>query len=247
MAEKRDAPVLPVAELDGAELLARRMDAPMAGLGVLFAVLVLVETVSRPAGRVGAWLAVASWVLWAVFVAEFGLRLVIAEDRWRFLRRNWWQVIFLAVPFLRVLRVTRLARLARAGRIASSAVRTSRTAQRRLGSRLAWLATVTLIVIVAASQVAFELGDYPSYGEALYEAALATITGEPMRQRGAGVRVLGVFLAVYSVVVFAALAGSLGAFFLERPDSARIRLLAAAESEAHGGGDHERHEADLHQ
>ncbi len=39
---------------------------------------------------------------------EYAARLVIATDRLRFLRRTWWQLLFLALPFLRFLRLVRL-------------------------------------------------------------------------------------------------------------------------------------------
>ena len=53
-----------------------------------------------------------------------------------------------------------------------------------------------------------------SYGDALHGAALATISGEPLEMDGALAKTLEVVLALYAVVLFAALAGSIGAFFL---------------------------------
>ena len=73
-------------------------------------------------------LTVAGWVLWAVFCAEFVVRLVVAPDRRRFLGRNWWQVLFLVLPFLRFLRLVRAVCFLRSGRVMSSAVRSTRTA-----------------------------------------------------------------------------------------------------------------------
>lgn len=79
----------------------------------------------------------ATWSLWSFFVAEFAVRLVLAPSTTRFLRRNWWQAVFLAVPFLGFLRAfTRSARVARA---LSSSVRGTRTAGRAFGSRVAYL------------------------------------------------------------------------------------------------------------
>jgi voltage-gated potassium channel len=141
---------------------------------------------------------------------------VIAPSTRTFLRRNWWQLIFLAVPFLRFMRPLARLRLPRLGRVVSSAVRTSRTATRKLSGRVTWLAALTLIVVLSASQIAHAYGDYDSYGRALHDTALSAITGEPLGQDAAVVQVLEIVLALYSVVVFAALAGSLGAFFLER-------------------------------
>jgi voltage-gated potassium channel len=73
-----------------------------------------------------------------------------------------------------------------------------------------------LFVLVLTGQLLFATGTYSHYGDALHGAALAAITGEPLAADGAVARWTEVALAVYSVAVFAALAGSLGAFFLRR-------------------------------
>ncbi len=201
-----------------AERIADRLDIPITAAGVVFLLLVLVETISAPQGGIGTVFAVASWVLWALFVAEFLVRLVIAPSTSTFLRRNWWQLIFLAVPALRFVRALRVLRAARVGRVLSSAVRSTRTAGRKLSSRLAALGVVTLVVVLATSQLLFELGEYDSYADALDDAALATISGEPFFPEHAALRVVQIVVVAYSVVVFAALAGTMGAFLLERRD-----------------------------
>ena len=199
-----------------AEWVADRLDRPITIAGFVFLFVVLADLFvprATPAGRV---LEIAGWLLWGLFVVEFGVRLFIAPSTSEFLRRNWWQLIFLAVPFLRFLRPFARLRVPRLGRVVSSAVRSSRTAARRLSGRLSWLTVLTLIVIVAASQVVFEFGAFSSYGDALYRTALATVTGEPLAQDAPVLQVLDVVLGIYSVVVFAALAAMLGAFFVDR-------------------------------
>lgn len=206
-----------------AEELASRLDLPMAALGIVFGLLVLAETVVEPRGNVGVAFQVTTWVLVAVFVGEFGLRLYVAPSRVAFLRRNWLQLVFLVLPFLRILRALpglRALGRARAGRILSSAVRATRTAGRSFRGRIAWLSTVTLIVILASSQLLYEYSDVDSYTEALYLAAMAAITGEPTTLSGFA-RVMDVVLAAFSVAVFATLAGTVGAFLLERASDER--------------------------
>ncbi|GIJ81409.1 hypothetical protein SAMN05443287_12033 [Micromonospora phaseoli] len=95
--------------------LARRLDKPMGALGVLFVLVVLGQALARPP-TLSTALTVVGWVLWAVSVAEFALRAWLARHHARrFWRRNWWQVILLAVPFLRFARAATL-RAARAPR-----------------------------------------------------------------------------------------------------------------------------------
>lgn len=218
-----------------AERIADRLDLPFTAAGAVFLLLVLAETVSDPQGAVGTAFSVTSWVLWAVFVGEFVLRLVIAPSTGRFLRRNWWQVAFLAIPALRFLRALRVLRAARVGRVLSAAVRSSRTAGRKLSSRLATLGVVTVVVVLAASQLVFELGGRDTYADALHAAALATVAGEPLLVEHAGLRVLEVGLLAYSVVVFAALAGAVGAYLLERSGEDRLRAEHAGAGSAGTG------------
>lgn len=210
-----DAGPRPVAprSVPHAEALARRLDKPMGALGVLFLFIVLGQTVAED-GRVLNVLSVASWLLWSAFVGEFALRAYVAKDQRRFWRRNWWQVVFLAVPFLRFLRAMSFMRVARVSSILSAAVRGSRSAGRLLSGRVAWLSVVTAVVVLAASQVLHLAGLYDSYGEALNDAAMSTITGAALETDAGIARVLEVILAVYSVAVFATLAAAVGAFFL---------------------------------
>lgn len=197
------------------EGLARRLDKPMGALGLVFVLVVLGQSLAREPWLVTT-LTVAGWVAWAVFVAEFGFRAVSARDRRRFWARNWWQLIFLALPFLRFARALTLLRAARVGGVLSAAVRGSRSAGRLLSGRIGWLSAVTGVVVLATSQLLYVLGAYESYGTALYDAALATVTGAPLSAAGGLARFLDVALAVYSVAVFATVAGALGAYFLER-------------------------------
>nr|WP_238452930.1 hypothetical protein [Micromonospora sp. ATA51] len=117
--------------------LARRLDKPMGVLGILFLLVLLGQALAhdQPLATV---LTVASWVLWAVFIAEFALRAWLARHTAReFWKRNWWQLIFLAVPFLRFARAATALRAARGTGVVAAAVRGSRSAGRLLTDRLA--------------------------------------------------------------------------------------------------------------
>lgn len=198
-----------------AEELLDRLTPAMAALGILFLLVVFGEQFAQPGSTLSLVLTWAGWALWAVFAAEFVARLVVAPDTARFLRRNWWQVVFLVLPFLRVLRLVRAVRVLRTGRVLSSAVRSSRSARQVLSGRVGWLAVVSAITVLGSSQLLYEFGDFLTYGQALHGAALAAITGEPLARPDPFSQVLEVLLAIFSVVVFATLAGTLGAYFLE--------------------------------
>lgn len=225
-------------DLTRAELIAARLDRPMGLLGILFLFVVLGQVLARESWLVTVF-SVLGWLFWAVFVGEFVLRAHVAGWSAAFWRRNWWQVLFLALPFLRFvralafLRLARVARVARLGGVLSAGVRGSRSAGRLLSGRLSWLAAVTAVVILAASQLYYVVDGDIRYGDALYQAALTTVTGGGLEGEGLFVRLLRLALAAYSVVVFATLAGSLGAYFLQRPDeSAAAEPLPGASGSA---------------
>lgn len=68
--------------------------------------------------------------------------------------------------------------------------------------------------MLASGQLLYEFGPGVTYGDALHAAALATISGEPLGMDGALAKTIEVVLALYAAVLFAALAGPFGAFFL---------------------------------
>lgn len=211
-----------------AETIEKRLDPAMGILGIIFALVVIAEAFVRPQETMGSSLAIAGWVLWGVFVTEFVARLVIAPSKTEFLKKNWWQAVFLAFPFLRLLRVMRAARFARAGRLVSSSLRAGRTAASTLTGRIGWLFGITVIVVMAAGQFLFEFGGYDSYDDALFASAMAAITGHALESETTVSRILAVALAVYSVVVFASLAAALGAFFMhgDRLDDGAVTELS---------------------
>ncbi|WP_369137483.1 hypothetical protein [Modestobacter versicolor] len=196
------------------EGLARRLDKPMGVLGLVFILVVLGQSLAKEPWLVTV-LTVVGWLCWGVFVAEFLQRALRARDRRRFWARNWWQVLFLALPFLRFARALTLLRAARLGGVVSAAVRASRSAGRLLSGRIGWLAALTGVVVLASSQLLYVGGAYAEYAPALHETALATVTGQPLSAEGGLARLLEVVLAVYSVAVFATLAGALGAYFVD--------------------------------
>ncbi len=197
------------------EGLARRLDKPMGTLGIIFLLVALGQSLAQDAWLVTT-LTILGWLLWAVFVVEFTFRAVTATDRCRFWRKNWWQVLFLVLPFLRFARALRVLRAARVVGVLSAAVRGSRSAGRLLSGRIGWLAAITGIVVLAISQLLYVLGAYSSYGSALHDTAMSTVAAEPLAADVGWVRVLEVVLAAYSVAVFATLAGAVVAYFLER-------------------------------
>lgn len=205
-----------------AGLVERRLDPVMAVLAVVWALFLGYELVAPTEQR--TVLATISNVIWVIFLAEFVVKLGISGHPLRFLRRRWPSVLFLALPALRALRLLRSLRALRvlpAARVLGSSYRAIGTATNLLQGRLGFLAAVTGIAVLSGGQLLFVLErghaeGVSSLGDALWWSANVATTGtlvfEPVTFPG---RLLSIVLSAFAMIVFAALAAALGAFFVE--------------------------------
>jgi voltage-gated potassium channel len=83
---------------------------PMLVLGAVWLLIVLVKLTYGS----NDFLTALGTLIWIVFIAEFAVRIIIAPDKARFLRRNWLTAIALTVPALRLVRAFAIFRAARA-------------------------------------------------------------------------------------------------------------------------------------
>ena len=205
-----------------AALLERRLDPFMAVLAVLWGLYLGYELVAPPGQR--PVLTLVSNIVWGIFVLEFVVKLAVSGAPLRFLRRRWPSVLFLVLPALRVLRVLRTVRTLRllpAARVLGASYRAVGTARGLLQGRIAFLAVTTVVVVVSGGQLLYVLeanrdGAVSSLGEAMWWSAnlsvSSTLVLEPVTTLG---RLLALVLSAYALVVFASLAGTVGAFFVE--------------------------------
>lgn len=236
----------PDEELTSRERLAgvveRRLDIPMAVLAVVWTALVAYELIAPAAQR--DTLTLVGNVIWIVFVAEFLLKLGVSGHPLRFLRRRWPSLLFLLLPALRLFRVFRAVRALRAlpaARVVGSSYRAVGTARGLLSGRITFLLATTAIAVFSGGQLLFLLergrdGGVGSLGDALWWSANLALSGsavlQPVTLAG---RVLALLLSAYAVVVFASVAGALGAFFMEsRAERAAVED-AVGEAAAAGG------------
>jgi len=214
---------------------------PMILLSLAWLVIVVVEL----AHGASALLEVFGTAIWAVFIAEFLLRLAIAPERLEFVKRNWLTVIALAVPAFRLFRAVRLLRAARAlrgmrlVRIVGTANRSMKTlkatlARRRFGYVVALTALVVLLG--AAGMLSFEPADeveggFSSYGDALWWTAMLVSTiGSafwPVTMEG---RLLCFLLSLYGLAVFGYITASFASFFVGRDAEEAAGPVAGADA-----------------
>lgn len=93
----------------------RSSEWPLAALAVLFLAVYATEVLAESLAP--GWhraLNIADYVIWALFVAEFFVRIALTSRRARYVLRHLPDLAMLALPFLRTLRVLRLIPLLRA-------------------------------------------------------------------------------------------------------------------------------------
>lgn len=90
----------------------RRLEWPLTAVAVMFLISYAVPILRPDLGP--AWLsfcAAVTWVTWAIFATDYVVRLALATDRWRFVRRNVLTLLVIVVPLLRPLRLLRMITL----------------------------------------------------------------------------------------------------------------------------------------
>jgi voltage-gated potassium channel len=216
--------------------LVRVLEAPMVVLSGVWLLLLIVEFTRG----LSPTLQVINDLIWAAFIAQFAVELVIAPERRLYLRKRWITAASLALPAFRLLRLARVVRAARVARAArglrlarllaglNRGMGTLARGFRRRG--LGYLVVLTAMVAFtgAAGMYRFELDapggpGFDSYGSALWWTAmlLTTMGSESWPQTGEG-RLLCLALAVYAFAVFGYVTAAIAAFFVDR-DAAQRR------------------------
>jgi voltage-gated potassium channel len=190
---------------------------PVIGVSAVVLVLLVLGDEGSPPNSVAH--SVLFWMILAIslaFVLEFVLRVIIAPSTWGYLKRYWWQIPLLLLPFLSVIRIVAALRVGRAGRALMAAGHGTRSAGQRFRGRIGWLAGMTAIVILSATDLLIDFGSYRTYGTAIHDASMGAINGSALSVRSGMTQALDPLLAMYSVIVFAGLAATTGGLFLEK-------------------------------
>ncbi|MEI4271906.1 ion channel [Klenkia sp. LSe6-5] len=195
---------------------------PMIGLAVLFVVAYAwrVLGVGLP-GWVETTLGLVTVAVWPVFLADYLVRLVLAERRWRFVRTNWVDGVAVLLPLLRPLRIISLVRVARV---------IDRRLATDLHGRVAGYVTVSasLVVFMAALAVLDAERGAPDanitdFGDAVWWAITTISTvgyGDRYPVTGEG-RVVAVLLMLAGIALLGVVTAAVASWFVDRVSDAR--------------------------
>ena len=86
----------------------RSAEWPLAAAALLFLGLFSVQVLVRPHGSEAHILWAVDWIIWGVFVLDYGVRLSLAPNRWHWFIRHLVDFAIVTLPFVRPLRLLRL-------------------------------------------------------------------------------------------------------------------------------------------
>jgi len=133
---------------DGYARWLRWTEWPLVALGLLFLVVLILPLAAPLSEGQAAVLDVANVVIWALFAADYALRLYLVDDRRMFVRTHVLDLIVVVVPFLRPFRLLRLVAI-----VISTSRRAGGLAVRRV---LLYVIGVTIIVMGVSAVVGFD-------------------------------------------------------------------------------------------
>ena len=225
--------------------LSRALDLPMAGASLLFLALVVASLALPGDSPHREWLEWAITAIWVLFAVEFLVRFAVAPERRAFLRRNWFDLLAVALPVLRGLRVVRAFRtLHGLGTLLASAQGTRLLSLSRAwlvlrrgaggvgqflrASRFAVVLTVTVLVVVLAAALVLQVernavgASIVTFWDALWWSAalVTTVASDKDPVTGLG-RVVAVIVMVYGMAVFGYFMSCAVVFIQGRRDEVR--------------------------
>jgi voltage-gated potassium channel len=159
---------------------------------------------------------VCSWTVWAVFAIDFAIRVVLADERGRYVRSHWYDVAVIALPLLRPLRLLRLLALARIFHRSAAGSLIGRVTTYVVGSAVMAMGIAAVAVLDVEQDV--DGSNIRTFGDALWwSAATVTTVGYgdhfPVTTQG---RFIAVALMVVGIATVGAITAAVAAWMVEQ-------------------------------
>lgn len=193
---------------------------------IMITTLVVPLVISLPS-ETNIILELIDWVIWAIFALELGIRTYLSTQRIAYLRKNWIDVIVVALPILRVFRIFRAARVLRIlrfGRLFALFGKFTKEIKTILSRHhLHYILSVFIGLIVLGSILIFHFDQGISGGdESLTDAAWLAIvnafSGGYANTYPAGpeARGISILLILFGTVIVSYFTASLASYFTEK-------------------------------
>jgi voltage-gated potassium channel len=168
-------------------------------------------------------------VIWVLFILQFVLEIILAPNKWTYLKHHWLTAIALIVPAFRVVRFFRIFRYARLLRgttlirIVSSINRGMNALRKSLNKRaIPYVFCLTIIIILgaAAGIISLEKSYSPyfkTYTTALWwSSMMITTMGTDYFPKSPEGRALALLLAIYGFAMFGYITAIVANFFIDK-------------------------------
>lgn len=161
---------------------------------------------------------VVDLLLWAFFLCEYLVRLVLSTQRRAFVKKEWMDLVLVVLPLLQPLRL--LGALVRVARVSAAFERAAKTARQlnrhRLHLAFAWAGGLILIAAVITPVVEPDSGKIKSFGDGVWWAVVTTTTvgyGDfvPVSVVGRGI---GFLLMLAGIGIIGLLTANIASLFL---------------------------------
>ncbi|MEU8640247.1 potassium channel family protein [Amycolatopsis sp. NPDC048633] len=221
----------------------RWTELPMLALSVVFLAVLVIPVLDEtlPAGWLDAF-AVTDTVVWAIFAADYLIRLALAPQPRRFVVRHIPDLIVIVVPVLRTLRLVRLVRLIRFARSGAVATRLTQHSRAHLHVSAAIRIAATAVIVMFVGAVGMldverhAVGaNIRTFGDAVWWA-LTTLTtvgyGDryPVTVEG---RLIAAVVMLTGIAVLGVVTASMAAWFVDK-----VQAIEQAETSQ---SEHDRH------
>jgi voltage-gated potassium channel len=197
----------------------QKSETPLLILSIVFLIIALMQVFLAPQSSAGLLLDLVNWIVWAVFVADYAIRLYLSSTKWKWIISHPLDLAMVLLPLLRPLRLLRvlpvLVKLFKSGKVS--------LAGRSLVLVASGLFLVTIPAAIALFQIESDELNSPikSGGDAIWWAVTTVTTvgyGDMYPVTTAG-RVISVFVIFLGISFIGVLTAAVASWFVEQADN----------------------------